>query len=277
MRILFVAIDLPVPPNSGQAIRNLSIIQALKSSGHELAFVSFAHKGRPSDMRPLSSFCRSIDVVQREMKNVTQHADYLSRIKCLLALRSFSVERFRSEATRRIIQQRLQAEKYDLIICDGIHALTNVPEIKVPIVLNCHFFEHLIFEQYAQLERNPLKKCYARIESRLMQIAERRGAGRVSRAMVCSQVDLEIVRQFRQDLSVFVVPNVVDTESILPVKQPPLAGTDPVLLFQGQMDWYPEPRCGSVFCPGHSPPCPRGVSKSQTGSRRAESAGSVHR
>jgi len=239
VKILFVAVDLPVPPNSGQAIRNLSILQALQSGGHEVTFVCLAHKGRPKDLRPLSSFCRSIEILEREMTNLTQKADYLRRIKLLLVLRSFSVERFKSKAMRKTIEQRLQMEKYDLIICDGIHALTNVPETKVPIALNCHFFEHVILEQYAQLERNPFKRYYARIESRLMQIAERRGSRRVSRAMVCSEADVRMVRRFRHDLSVFVVPNVVDTDSIHPAERSPADGSDSVLLFSGQMDWYP--------------------------------------
>jgi glycosyltransferase involved in cell wall biosynthesis len=140
---------------------------------------------------------------------------------------------------REKIQEHLQGGRYDLIICDGIHALTNVPETKVPIALNCHFFEHVILEQYARLERNPLKRYYARIESRLMRIVERRSSHRVSRAMVCSEVDLRVVRLLRQDLSAFVVPNVVDTDLIHPVERSSLDGTDPVLLFQGQMDWYP--------------------------------------
>ncbi len=239
MKILFVAVDLPIPPNSGQAIRDLSILQALESGGHEVAFVCLAHKGRPTDLRPLSSFCRYIDIVEREMTNLTQQADYLRRIRFLLAFRSFSVERFRSEAMREAIQQQLQVRKYNLIICDGIHALTNVPETKVPIALNCHFFEHVVLEQYARLERNPWKKYYARMEAHLMRIAERRGSHRVSRAMVCSQVDERLLRRFRQDLPIFVVPNVVDTDLIHPVERSPTDGTDPVLLFSGQMDWYP--------------------------------------
>lgn len=239
MKILFVAVDLPVPPNSGQAIRNLSILQGLQSGGHEVTFVCLAHKGRPKDLDPLSSFCPSIDILERRMTNLTQQTDYLRRIRFLLALRSFSVERFRSEAMLETIQQHLQGENYNLIICDGIHALTNVPETKVPIALNCHFFEHVILEQYARLERNPFKKYYARIESRLMQIAERHGSYRVSRAMVCSQADERLLRRFRQDLSVFVVPNVVDTDLIHPVERSPADGADSVLLFSGQMDWYP--------------------------------------
>lgn len=239
MHILFVATNLPVPPNNGQSIRSLSIIQALESSGHELTFVSFANKRRSEDLHPLSSFCRSIDILEREMANLTEQADYFRRIRTLLAFGSFSIERFRSDAMREKIQGKLQAGRYDLIVCDGIYALTNVPETKVPIALNCHNVEYVILERYARLERNPLKKYYARIESHLMRIAERRSSYRASLAMVCSEVDLEILRLFRRDLPVFIVPNVVDTDLIHPVESSSLDGTGPVLLFQGGMDWYP--------------------------------------
>jgi glycosyltransferase involved in cell wall biosynthesis len=239
VHILVVATNLPVPPNNGQSIRSLSIIQALESSGHDLTFVSFANKRRPKDLLPLSSLCRSIDLLERETANLTQQADYLPRIRALLAFRSFSVERFRSAAMREKIQGKLRAERYDLIICDSIYALTNIPETKVPIALNCHNVEYVILERYSRLERNPVKKFYARIESHFMRIAERRSSYRASVAMVCSQVDLEILRLFRQDLPVFVVPNVVDTDLIRPVERSSLNGAGPVLLFQGGMDWYP--------------------------------------
>lgn len=239
MHILFVATNLPVPPNNGQSMRSLSIIQALESSGHDLTFVSFANETRPKDLHPLSSFCRSIDLLDREMANLTQQSDYLRRIRALLTFRSFSVERFRSHAMREKIQGKLLAGRFDLIICDGIYALTNVPGTKVPIALNCHNVEYIILDRYARLERNLLKKYYARVESHLMRIAERRSSYRASLAMVCSQVDLALLRLFRQDLPVFVVPNVVDTDLIHPVERSFLNGAGPVLLFLGGMDWYP--------------------------------------
>jgi polysaccharide biosynthesis protein PslH len=239
MKILIVATNLPVPPNNGQAIRSLSIIRALDSSGHDLDFVSFTNRELPDDLRPLSSFCQSIDVLERKMTNLTQKADYLRRIVSLLALRSFSVERFRSEAMRQKILGKLQTGHYDLIVCDGIYALTNIPETKVPIALNCHNIEYIILERYAKLARNPFKKSYAKIESHLMRIAERHSSYRVSLAMACSQVDLAVLRLLRADLPAFVVPNVVDTDLIHPVERSSSEGTNPVLLFQGGMDWFP--------------------------------------
>src|SRR5271168_5304995 len=114
MQILFVATNLPVPPNNGQAIRSLSIIQALASSGHGLSFLSFANTSRPRDLGPLPSLCRSIDLLEREMKSLTEQTDYLQPLKCLLGLKSYSVERFRSTAMQARIQQKLNEEKFDL-------------------------------------------------------------------------------------------------------------------------------------------------------------------
>jgi glycosyltransferase involved in cell wall biosynthesis len=239
MQILFVATNLPVPPNNGQAIRSLAIIQALASSGHGLSFLSFANTSRLKDLHPLPSFCHSIDLLELVMKNLTDRTDFLQRLKCLLALKPYSVERFRSAAMRARIQEKLSGGRYDLILCDGLYALANIPISTIPIALNCHNVEYMILKRYAQLERNPFKKYYASIESYLMRSAERHGCHRVARAMVCSQIDLELLRRLRPDLRVFVVPNVVDTDSIQPLEKKHLGSTDPVLLFHGIMDWYP--------------------------------------
>lgn len=239
MQILFVTTSLPVPSDNGRAIRSLSIVQALRGIGHELSFVSFSKKDRPEDLYPLSAYCRSIDLVAFDMKNLTEQSDYLRRLKCLLSLKSYSVERFRSEAMRVRIQEKLIQREYDLIVCDGMYALTNVPVTKIPIILNCHNIEYTILKRYAELERDIATKLYARLESHLLRSAERNVCYRVALAMVCSQIDLAAIRSLRMDLPAYVVPNVVDTDFIHPTQRSSMGSVDPVLLFQGAMDWYP--------------------------------------
>jgi glycosyltransferase involved in cell wall biosynthesis len=239
MRVLFVATNLPIPTNIGQAIRSLSIIRALASGGHTLDFVSFARKSRPEDLHPLSFFCRSIDLLELELKNLAHQTEYCLRFKCLLGLKSYSVERFRSKAMQARIQEKLSNDEYTFILCDGPYALTNIPVTEIPIVLNCHNVEYRILQRFAELERNPFKKHYARIESCLVRRAERKGCRRVARAMVCSQADLDILTHLCPDLTVSVVPNVVDTDLIQPVQRNNPGTAKPILLFHGVMDWYP--------------------------------------
>lgn len=239
MQILFVATNLPVPPDSGQSIRSLSIIRALASIGHKLTFISFASKNRPQDLDPLPSFCTGIELLDREIKNLTLQPNYGERLKSLLRLQCYSIERFRSPAMRERIQAQLHRAKYDLIICDAVYSLVNIPETTIPILLNTHNVEHIILNRYARMEKNPIKKYYAIAESSLMRMAERKSCRQIAGATVCSSLDREIFQKLRPDLPVVVVPNVVDTDAIQPATPERAAENSPVLLFQGIMDWYP--------------------------------------
>ncbi|MGH9735287.1 MAG: glycosyltransferase family 4 protein [Candidatus Acidiferrales bacterium] len=241
MRILFVSTNLPIPPNNGQAIRTLSVLRALRSLGHELTFVSFAPAVRPATLEPLSSCCATIDLLDgnSNLTNMSQRSDYFGRIRCLLSLKPYSVERFHSVAMRAKIRQRLDEVPFDLIVCDSLYVLVNVPPTHVPIVLNCHNVEHVILQRYAELEKNYAKKWYANFESRLMSEAERSACARAAVAMACSEHDRDKLSQLRPSLPICVVPNAVDTDSFQPSQNGSGEDNQPVILFQGGMDWYP--------------------------------------
>jgi len=209
--------------------------------GHELAFVSFAPAVRPATLEPLLSCCSTVDLLDGSSKltNMSQRSDYFGRIRCLLSLKPYSVERFRSAAMRTRIRERLNEAPFDLILCDSLYVLLNVPPTDVPIALNCHNVEHMILQRYAKLETNYAKKWYANFESRLMCETERSACARAAVAMACSDLDRDMIARLRPELPVFVVPNAVDTDSF----QSPTNGCGedrpPVILFQGGMDWYP--------------------------------------
>ena len=240
MKILFVGTNVPVPPNNGQAIRTLSVLQALVAAGHVLDFVGFVGKSAPETLEPLSSFCRKVELLPQHWANVSAQSNYLRRAQCLFSRKSYSIQRFLSQQMETTIQARLDASEFDLIVSNGLYGLVNVPSTRLPIVLDCHNVEYLMIERYAALEKNPAKKCYARIESRLMRAAERRACCRVAAAMVCSEQDRGRLQDFCPDVPLAVVPNVVDTEFFVPSDdETGDHGRSPQLLFQGSMDWYP--------------------------------------
>lgn len=241
MRILFASTSLPVPPNNGQAIRTLSIVRALQSLGHELTFASFASADLPASLAPLSLWCGAIDVLEGNDKltNMSQQQDWYGRLACLLSRKPYAVERFRSPLMWEKIAQRLKESSFDLIFCDSLYALVNVPRCEIPIALNCHNVEHLIPQRYAELEQNHAKKWYALVESHLLRQAERRACLRAAFAMACSENDRKLLLQLRRELPIFVVPNAVDTEAYSSAADSANEITGSVVLFQGGMDWYP--------------------------------------
>ena len=239
MNILFVSTHVPVPVNNGQAIRTSSILQALASSGHHVTFVSLVGIQSTAGLDPLPSYCCTIDLTERGLSNVSQGSDYFRRLGCLLSLKPYSIERFRCEEMQAKIRRHLQATAFDLIFCDSLYALRNVPPTDIPIALNCHNVEHVIFQRFARMEKNPVRKWYARIEGRLVEGVERESCGRAALAMACSETDRDILRQTAPNLPIFVVPNAVDAswfEHDTAWGSPDQGQT---ILFQGGMDWYP--------------------------------------
>src|SRR5271170_4203036 len=126
MRLLYLATNVPTPPNNGQAIRSLSLIKALASGGHDLDFFSLA-RARVESLEPLMNYCSKVDLIEQVSSNLSTQSDYLGRALCALRFKSYSLERFRSEAMREGIAQKLRNENYDAIFCDGIYALVNMP------------------------------------------------------------------------------------------------------------------------------------------------------
>lgn len=222
MRILFVSTHLPVPATNGQAIRTLSIVRALATAGHELAFVSFSNHQSAKELDPLLSGCRTIDVVPRTAVNLSQGADYLGRLRCMARLQPYALQRFSAPAMRQLIQTHLDKQAFDVIVADSLYAMMNLPPTETPIVLNCHNVEHLIIKRFAELERNPMKAMYARWESRLLGKAEQRACLRSTIGLVCSEFDRDALARLCPTLGTFIVPNSVDTEHFFQFSQPNL-------------------------------------------------------
>ena len=245
MRILFVTTNLPVPVNSGNAVRTFSTIRALAEAGHAVDFVSFAY-GPPSDLQPLAPWCRAVVTVEQSPVNQAHGLDYFGRLAMFLSGKSFAIERYVSAIMRSRIEDTLKHTAYDCILADHVYALVNVPETTVPIVLNCPNVESLLLERYARLEKNPLKRLYAQAEAKRMEAAERRACARSALALPCSEHDGAKLRTFRADLPIFVVPNCVDTGYFAPENSRPPA-TVSTLLFQGVMDWFPNQDAVTFF------------------------------
>lgn len=238
MQILFLATNLPVPVTNGKAIRSMSIIQALAAQGHQITFVSFTPVDASPPIAALSSLCAKVKLVPGNIANLSSRSNHLGRLAALARFRSYSVERFRSAGMRMQIRQLLKANAFDCVFADGLYPLVNLPENGIPIVLNCHNVERMILNRYALLEPNPAKRIYARFEARRMYEAERDACRRSLMAMVCSEQDRASFRQYCLDLSVFVVPNCIDTDFITCTEQS-VPDAAPTMLFQGGLDWYP--------------------------------------
>lgn len=236
MRVLLTSAFVPWPPDNGYKLRTLSVLQALATLGHEVHLLAFAPPAQAAgDQVALARWCRRVEAVPMTLASLASARGYGSRLLGLASGLPFSARRFRSPEMERRIRHRLKAEAVDVMIADGVFSLVNVPETRVPILLNAHNVEHLILARYADHEGHPFKRAYARLESRKLRAFERAACGRAAVVLTCSDVDRAVFATLRPDRPAVVVPNIVDVGGY----QPTGADDGATLLYQGGLDWYP--------------------------------------
>lgn len=236
MRILFLPFAFPLPVNTGYKMRTWSVLEALAAAGHGITILTFADPEEARAQEPkLQRVSEEIEVIPIKQGRLSPTANYLGRVGGLFSRRPFAVRRFISPAMRARIERQLARNCYDAVVCDSVYTAVNVPETRVPIVLNGHNVEHVLLQRYIPLERNPVKRVYAWSEMHKLRNWERRTGRLASVAMVCSDNDRILLESLCCGLRVSVVPNIVDTATYVPCPEI----DDATVLFQGAMDWFP--------------------------------------
>ena len=237
MQVLFLARDLPLPANNGTRLRTWALLRALAAEGHSVVLLSFARPGEASDaaMASLERVCREVAMVPLAMGSLSAETNIGPRIRALPRSRPYSVERFASSDMRRLVEQRLKANEADAVICD-VFTSANVPDTRVPILLNHENVEHTILRRYCDVERNPAKRAYAWLEYLKMRHWERRACARARVGLTCSDLDGRTLERLWPTTPSVTVPNIVELDEVdpgAPAEEPS------TILFQGGMDWLP--------------------------------------
>jgi polysaccharide biosynthesis protein PslH len=238
MQILFVALSLPFPSVSGHRLRMWSLLKGLAADGHSITLLSFLEPGE-TVQEPLRAVCKRIET--EPVPGLGGGA--LDRLRSLVSPIPHGAWRFRSRPLREKLRTLVAGGGFDLVICDGVYNMPNLPDCgSTPVLLNKDDVAHVIFKRFAQVESNPLRRIYGLIEAAKLRRFERQAGDRVDGLLACSEVDAVLLRELCPDCPVEVVPNVVDTDHYRPVP-----GEQPgVVLFQGSMDWYPN-RDGALW------------------------------
>lgn len=236
MRILYIATQYPLPVNNGVRMRVWSLLCAITNAGHEITLATFAE---PQDAdgteHELKKVCKDSDLVLRHTESLSGSKNYLGRLAGVLSPSPFTLDRFRSDEMRAVLERRLNRGGFDLVLCDNIYATMNLPLTSLPLVLNSHNVEHLILQRYAEQVSNPFNALYARLEAYKLRSFEAATYKRACMVMVCSGLDAALIEELCPEVRTAVVPNVVD------VRDYTIAGEeDPfTVVYQAGMDWFP--------------------------------------
>jgi sugar transferase (PEP-CTERM/EpsH1 system associated) len=245
MRILFVSLDLPYPPDKGQRMRNLSILRALAAEQHQVTLMSFAQSDELGlDTSALRQLCSHVELVPLPFTGSSPARRYLQRLLGLASPIPHGARRFRSAELQARVREHVERDGCDVVIWDEAYNLENLVErLPVPVLLNSHDIMQIIWGRYLALEKNPLKRLYARLEHEKLRRWEARAHLRVSKVLAVSPHDAALLRGLCPGLDVTVVPNTVDTDSYHPLTSDDGAS----ILFVGGMDWFPNRDAAEFF------------------------------
>ncbi len=236
MRILFVALQFPMPANNGLKMRSWSLLQALADEGHQLSLIYFQQASEAqAESLPLGSVCPDVTAVFLRFTSLSSSRDYWRRALAVFSSQPYASGRFLSPVMRKQIGEILSRHQFDLIIADTAFSMLNLPTTDVPVALNAHNLEYLILKRYLSCESNPLKLAYGWLETRKVRRWESEACFHANYVLCCSQRDRELIQELCPGVPTMVVPNIVDVSSYSQTEDV----NEPVLIYQGGMDWYP--------------------------------------
>jgi glycosyltransferase involved in cell wall biosynthesis len=242
MRILVLSLFLPLPADNGVKMRTRAVLRALVAQGHRLCVLAFEDTRGDQDAArvqlrsALGSDNVELTLVPRPSAPVSVAGKTFRRLLQLRAALPASVLAARSQPFRAEVIRYIHHGGIDAILCEQTDLLVNLPPVPaIPLLVDFHNVEAILYRRYAKCTRNPAKRYYACAEARKVMHWETRAAARAAVALVCSTQDGEWLRSTATALPIIVAPNIVETESYLPQ----FRGKHNTLVYSGGMDWYP--------------------------------------
>jgi sugar transferase (PEP-CTERM/EpsH1 system associated) len=241
MRVLFLTSTLPYPPVDGWRIRANQLLQALASE-HDVTLLSFRTPRDPADaVVALSRLCNRVEVVGRCPRYSARNL-----VMGLVGQQPFSVLNYRVPAMHAKVAEIVTSTPPDIIQVEDIHMAQYVLPLQgLRLVLDMHNIESALLTRYADRQREPLRRAYAKLTASKLERYEHAATLAFARILTCSDVDArQVIDRFGYP-HVAVVPNGVDAERFAP--RPGCEETN-TLVFVGRMDYVANHDAMMFFC-----------------------------
>ncbi len=243
-RVLFIAPQVPYPPEQGTALRNYNLV-AQVARHHRVALLAFEQRPPTAqELEHLQGLCERVVTVPAPQRSL------LDRLRTLalsrepdMALRLWSV-RF-AQALHDLVQDW----RPDVVQVEGIElgryaALLRAEFGRRPaIIFDDHNAEYLLQQRAASTDlRHPgrwIKAAYSFVQARRLRRFEAQLCGLADAVLAVSPDDAQAIAAIAPTVDVRVIPNGVDTALYRPGLPDALPLQHPAIVFTGKMDFRP--------------------------------------
>lgn len=238
LRILMLAHRLPYPPDTGDKVRAFHVARYL-AERHTVTLVC------PTDEPDPGASAARLRAHVPDLEYVR----LAPRLKRALALAhvlingSATLAYFYSPALHRHVRERLRTTHFDVVYVSSSGMAPYVPGLPVPVIMDFVDMDSEKWLQYA----DRLPRAYAwiyRREGWRLRAVERSMAARAAHCLVATEAERALLWAIAPDAPVTVMPNGVDLDFFRPPAYP---AADPVIVFTGAMDYFPNVDAACFF------------------------------
>lgn len=229
-RVLALMGRAPWPMDDGWKMRSGNLLKGLAELGATVDLVTF---GDPAEPVP-EPFNRLLDRVALVARRRSYALSDLARGAVFRT--PFPVLNYRDRAFAGRIAQLSAGEVYDMLLAEDIVMAQYATQVRARVrFLDMHNVESHLMTRYAELERSPARRAYARITAAKLAAYERATTPTFDGTFVCSEDDRARLAEGGANGRVVVVPNGIDASFF---RQQGAARRNDRIVFVGSMDYH---------------------------------------
>lgn len=246
LRILWLKTELLHPVDKGGRIRTYHMLKELKREHHVTYLTLDDGTAAPDAPERATEYCHELVTVPHRTRPKFSPGFYVELAGNLLSPLPYFMRKYESASMRRRIEECVARESFDVVVCDFLMPMINLPEsLSVPVVLFQHNVEAMIWKRHYEVQTNKLKRAYLYGQWRKSVAYEHKACRAADYVVAVSADDRDLMRDEYGVERIADIPTGVDTGFF----QRGAAERDGIemlssrgnhnLVFTGSMDWLP--------------------------------------
>jgi sugar transferase (PEP-CTERM/EpsH1 system associated) len=248
MRVLFLALYPPYPPNDGGRIRTFNILKQV-AERHEVCLITFADPSvHDVSLESMRTFCAEVISVP---KPAARQRSWHAKLRDQRRREPIALDQYRSREMADVLRGLAGSGQFDVVHVDHIYLAQYVEDLApLPAVLTHHNVEAIAQQRILSLQPAPLspRHWFAKREHQRWARYEAEISRRFAALVTVSKREAAYFQERVPGMPTFVVPNGVDTTYFQPADGCGDPVRDHTLLFTGRMDYPPNVDAVTWFC-----------------------------
>ncbi len=224
MKILFLTLIVPYPPDAGPRIKTWHVLRYLSENGYSITLLTFVRKEEEKYLPYLHQICERVIAIPIQRSKIR---DVLALSKSLLGGSPFLIERDSRPAMTKTAKELLQKELFDVIHIDQVNMAQFILEnnghhTSSKTIFDAHNATWLILERMRTTAPALMKPIIA-LEAKKLRNYENQLVQKVDHVLTVTENDRQLLIENPDDENLkskfHVIPIAVNTLELRPVER----------------------------------------------------------